>query len=151
MGQIESMVEEHVRLAAKIELELRKCERDVSYFINEYVHIEDLDSAEIAVPFSLWPKQKEALDAFTNNRLVIVLKARQLGLTWLAMGYSLHTKLFTPGRTVVGMSRRKMTLKNLSDGEFILRHLPKWMIRHVKDKVDGYKGLLGTVVFFNHH
>lgn len=141
MGQIESMVEEHVRLAAKIELELRKCERDVSYFINEYVHIEDLDSAEIAVPFSLWPKQKEALDAFTNNRLVIVLKARQLGLTWLAMGYSLHTKLFTPGRTVVGMSRREDDAKELVRRlEFILRYLPKWMIRHVKDKVDGYAG-----------
>ena len=34
--------------------------------------------------FRLCTKQKEALEAFDKNKLTIVLKARQLGLSWLA-------------------------------------------------------------------
>lgn len=37
------------------------------------------------VPFSLWPAQAEALEVLQTNDRVIILKARQLGITWLIL------------------------------------------------------------------
>jgi hypothetical protein len=59
--------------------------KSCKHFIEYFVKIEDRDAVELAVPFTLWPGQVQALDTFLNNRLNIVLKARQLGLTWLSL------------------------------------------------------------------
>ena len=41
------------------------------------------------IPFKLWPAQKEVAQTFQDHRLVVVLKARKLGLTWLALAFGL--------------------------------------------------------------
>src|ERR1700722_12228946 len=41
-----------------------------------------------------------------DNRLVVVLKARQLGLTWLVLAFALWLMLFHPIATVLLFSRR---------------------------------------------
>src|SRR5262249_16030303 len=41
------------------------------------------------VPFKLWPAQRDVARLFQERRLVVVLKARQLGLTWLALAFAL--------------------------------------------------------------
>jgi len=103
-------------------------------FICEMVHIEDKDSGTGIGRFKLWDGQKEALMAFRENRLVIVLKARQLGLTWLALAYSVWLLLFNAGYTIVGLSRRDEDAKELVRRMvLILRHLPRWLIRQKKD------------------
>ena len=42
---------------------------------------------------------------FLNERLCIVLKARQLGLTWLALVYTAWRMIFFPGFTASGISK----------------------------------------------
>ncbi len=68
------------------ERELRKAVRrgknDAAFFVETFCRIEDRDAPGVIVPFALWPAQKDALSAFSENRLSVVLKARQLGLTW---------------------------------------------------------------------
>ena len=67
---------------ARSELKWRKLKsKSCRYFTERYVHIKDPDVDSTVVRFKLWPGQVEALDAIVNNRLTIVLKARQLGLT----------------------------------------------------------------------
>ena len=61
------------------ELEREACRKDPVYFCETYCHIEDKDADELIQPFTLWDGQKKALTAFAGNRLVCVLKARQLG------------------------------------------------------------------------
>jgi hypothetical protein len=64
-----------------------------------------------------------------ENRLVVILKARQLGLTWLAVAFSLWLLLFHPIATVLLFSRRDdeavdllaVRLKGMHD------HLPAWL------------------------
>lgn len=46
---------------------------------------------------SLWPSQRPVIDTFRDNSHVIVLKARQLGLTWLAVFEALHTMKLNEG------------------------------------------------------
>jgi len=79
-------------------IEFDLCFRDdggLSYFINTYVKIEDPILGEW-IPFDLWPTQVTTLNLLLSNRLVIILKARQLGLTWLVLAYFLWKMLFRP-------------------------------------------------------
>ena len=114
---------------ARKELGKRNCQ----YFIETFVKIEDRDAAELAVPFTLWPNQVMALLSFLNNRLNIVLKARQLGLTWLALAYAVWKLVYQSGYSVVAMSKREEDSKELVRRVcFILRYLPNTMIREKK-------------------
>ena len=118
------------KAAAKVELELRKCSRDVSYFIEKYVFIEDRDVEEIVVHFDLWDGQKDTLKVIDENRLTIILKTRQLGITWLAIAYAVHKIIFKPGYSVVVISKSELeALEFIRRVVFMLTYLPTWMTR----------------------
>jgi len=116
-------------LDEKLEREQKEYYTDVEYFIERMVNIEDLDSPEINVPFKLWDGQKKALNEIIENRFNIVLKARQLGLTWLALAIALHYMIIKRGYKVIALSRTDDDAKKLVKRiDFIIRHLPKWLI-----------------------
>ena len=50
------------------------------FFIENFVHIENMDTGQ-PILFKLWPEQKKVLEKIHDNRLIIILKARQLGVT----------------------------------------------------------------------
>jgi hypothetical protein len=81
------------------------CVRSVEYFIERYCQIYDATSKNW-MAFDLWPEQREALRQVLDNRLVVVLKARQLGLTWLLLAVVLWMALFQPGATILLFSKR---------------------------------------------
>lgn len=58
------------------------------------------------LPFELWPAQRRVLRVIHEERLVIILKARQLGLTWLVLAYTLWMMVFRPAATVLLFSKR---------------------------------------------
>lgn len=91
--------------AASPPAEWQRCAADPLYFITTYVHIYDATAREW-IPFDLWPAQRETLDAIIAHRLTIILKARQLGLTWLVLGYALWLILFHAAAAVTLFSRR---------------------------------------------
>lgn len=130
----------------EVDIEREKCRRSVEYFAENYVYIESKDVRNEGgiIRFRLWPAQKEVLQAFMENRLVAVLKARQLGLTWLTLVYALWRMLFTPGYLVVAISRTDDESIELADwrlAQIIMPRLPEWLIRHVKDAPDNWHGL----------
>lgn len=80
------------------------------------------------IPFRLWPAQKNALRLLPGWRLALWLKARQLGMTWLALAYSLHTLLFQPGSTVLLFSRRDdEAIDLLQRLKGMHARLPEWL------------------------
>lgn len=83
-----------------------KCRQSCVYFIYTYCQIYDATSS-MWIPFLLWPGQVRTLDTIVNNRLVVILKARQLGLTWLCLSFILWKMLFHPAFTAVVFSRRE--------------------------------------------
>lgn len=104
-------------------------------FINDLVKIEDKDSEGAVIDFVLWEAQEEALKIFLKNRLIVVLKARQLGLTWEAISYATHLILFNAGKSVTAISQTEDDSKELVRRvKFILKHLPNWLI--VDDSAD---------------
>lgn len=108
--------------------EAKYCMEHPAYFVETYVHIEDKDAAELIVPFKLWDGQKKALQAFANDRLIVVLKARQLGFTWLALAEASRLLALNTGRTIVGLSRTEDEAKELVRRMgVILRYMPEFI------------------------
>jgi hypothetical protein len=114
--------------------EVYKCRKSAAYFLDVYGRIQDAVAGRW-VPFHLWPAQRQVLQTIVDRRLTVVLKARQMGLTWLVLGYALWLMLFHPAATVLLFSRRdeeavdllKVRLRGLYD------RLPPWL------KVDSFQ------------
>lgn len=110
-------------------VEKERSRRDCSYFIGEYVKIEDRDNKDsVVIPFRLWDRQKHVLLTFLTERLIQVLKARQLGLTWLALAYAAWSMIFKAGFSVIALSKTEDDAFELVRRVvFIIQHLPQWL------------------------
>lgn len=77
--------------------------QDVAAFIHEVVIIDDAQGdGELGTkPFHLWPAQAALLATITTERLILLLKARQLGITWLVLAYALWLGVFRAQRLVL--------------------------------------------------
>jgi len=80
---------------------------DLLYFVKHYCFFEDKDSAEVVVPFRPWKAQEDAFLSIRDNRLNLFLKARQIGITWVALMYCAHDLIYHPGHTVIALSKSK--------------------------------------------
>ncbi len=87
------------------QIEIDYIRDNLDYYVDTYVMIEDKDADEVIVPFKLWPAQQEALQSIHDNRLNIILKARQLGFTWLILAYVSWALLTHPGWLTIAFSR----------------------------------------------
>jgi len=96
--------------------EWNKCADSYCYFINTYVVIYDA-TLRGWIPFSLWLEQEASLETIHLNQLVIILKARQLGLTWLVLAYFLWLMIFHPSAAVLVFSLRDTEAKFLLGDE----------------------------------
>jgi hypothetical protein len=122
---------------AKVLQEVRKCRKSPAYFLDTYCQVYDA-TALGWVPFKLWAAQERALATTHGRQLTIMLKARQLGFSWLALGYALWLMLFRPAATVLIFSKRDDEAVELLD--FRLKEmsvkLPPWL-RPADSKTDG--------------
>jgi hypothetical protein len=114
----------------RFKVEVLKCRRSFAYFCNSYCHIlSDRGQGGNWVPFRLWPEQQRVAGLLQMNRLVVVLKARQLGLTWLVLAFGLWLMLFHPISTVLLFSRRDEEATDLLAVRLrgMYDHLPTWL------------------------
>ena len=110
------------------ELEWRRCADDPFYFVRTYVWIESERDSRGRELFGLWDYQEEALSTFMRDRFSVVLKARQLGFTTLAMAYALWLCLFNPRANILLISKSQDSAdKNLGMARFMYAFLPEWM------------------------
>lgn len=93
--------------------EVEFCRQHIDYFIDNYIYIEDKDNpVDIVQPFVRWKEQREATASIMAHRLNIVLKARQLGLSWVACAIATWYLLFS-GKTIICMSKSEDEAKEL--------------------------------------
>lgn len=90
------------------------CEASPIYFIAAYCWVFNATD-EAWIPFGVWPAQRWALGQIATHKLVIILKARQLGFTWLILGYCLWLMLFRPAATIGIFSRTETDAGDLLD------------------------------------
>jgi len=103
-----------------------KCKLNPVYFIYHCCQILDPVAGEW-IPFQLWPEQRDTVRALAENRLTIILKARQLGLTWLCLAYALWRMIFHPIAVVLLFSRRDTEAMYLLERlKGMYTRLPTW-------------------------
>lgn len=121
-----------IRELARRELERRKMREDDFYFVENYVWIENKEDTATTnkVLFNLWAEQKQAWIDITNHKKVIVPKARQIGITWLAIARALKWSLDVPGHKTIILSQSDDYAKEaVLRSDFILSHLPEWLVQ----------------------
>lgn len=128
-------------------LEIARCFHSYSYFIDKYCKIYDSIEKEW-VPFTLWPSQRQVLDQIHHNQLTVILKARQLGISWLAICYALWSVLYQPIAVVSIFSRRDTESMYLMGDERmrgVYENLPPWMRTGHKATTDsGHEWVLNS-------
>ena len=120
------------------------------FFVENFVYIENVDT-ERPVLFKLWPEQKKALEKIHDNRLIIILKARQLGLTWLSLAYALWCMLRRPGFRVTALSRgEKEAIELVRRIKFILQYMPSYLIAEgKKENAISWEGITSRVTIYH--
>lgn len=64
----------------------------------------DEENGLTEIPFTLWPAQAELLKDILTERLLLILKSRQLGISWLVLAVALWLCLYRSGRLVLVFS-----------------------------------------------
>ena len=107
-----------------------ECEKvceSFEYFLNDYCYIED-KIAKKPILFKLWPEQAKIITKLLTALLLIILKARQLGLTWLCAAYAIWYCMTKPMKLVVVISAKgEWAVEFMERVYFILNFLPDWI------------------------
>ena len=109
-----------------IKQEYIKCAQDPIYFMKKYCMIQHPTRGRIA--FNLYPFQEKTLTLLSKHDRNIILKSRQLGISTLAAGKSLHQMLFNRDTNVLVIATKQDTAKNLvTKVKFMYDELPSWL------------------------
>ena len=124
--------------------EIEYCRDNLEYFVDEYGHIEDKDNpTNIIQKFQMWKAQREALRSIAENKFNVILKARQLGFSWLVLHYATWVML-CEGRTVIGLSQKEDDAKELVRRmEVICSNAPD-LFREEGKQPAGWNGIVYT-------
>ncbi len=107
--------------------EIIKCGKDPIYFIKKYVKIQHPTRGTI--PFATYKFQEDCLQEFEKNRLNIVLKSRQLGLSTLAAAYATWLAIFYKDKNVLVIATKLPTAMNfIKKVKVALENLPPWLL-----------------------
>jgi hypothetical protein len=118
------------------EIEIAACRGDPVYFVDTFGIIdntkddgtEQSQNSNSTIPFKLWGSQIPVLYAIWSTRKVVILKARQLGISWLVCSYVLWHCLFHAGKNVLLFSKGQPYADELIRRIAAMYHrLPGWM------------------------
>ena len=109
-----------------------KCKYDFLHFAKRYAHIEIKDTSGEGSGrmsrFHPWPKQIELMKSFLVDRLHIILKARQLGISWLSGLFGLWRFNFHCHEHILIESKKENDAKDLlTKIKMAYDVLPVWM------------------------
>lgn len=104
-----------------------RCEKDVVYFFETFVKIKDSIKCQ-AISWGAWQYLIDLLHIFEEENEIVILKARQLGISWLVAGYALWTVLFKENALVLMFSKGERESWELVDKcKFIYNNLPSYL------------------------
>lgn len=94
--------------------------------MTQYAKINDPDKG--VIPFEDWPHLVEILDFIALHKELVILKARQLGVSWLLAGYALWKATFFISSRVLMLSQGETEAADLlNKSRFIHSQLPDFL------------------------
>lgn len=76
-------------------------------------YIETPQDTQTRQPFTFWPEQVRVATALFTHTLIVILKARQLGITWVLCAYALMLMLTKRDQTVLVFSQGQLEANNI--------------------------------------
>lgn len=115
-----------VEYTAEMISEFKKCKDDPVYFCRNYVYIKHPIHGQIK--FDLYDYQEEVLENYKDNRLNILLSARQTGKTETTGAYILWYSIFQKSKEVLIASNKSANAKDIiSKIQNAYEELPNWL------------------------
>ena len=109
-----------------IKKEYIKCAQDPAYFMKKYCMIQHPIQGKI--PFDLYDFQEKTINEFQEQRMNVILKARQLGISTLTAGYSLWMMTFQQDKNILVIATKQEVAKNLVTKVRVMHaNLPSWL------------------------
>lgn len=118
----------HAEVAYTAEMlrEVKRCKEDPVYFCRNYVYIKHPIRGQIK--FDLYDYQEEVIDNYKNNRLNILLSARQTGKTETTGAYILWYSIFQKSKEVLIASNKSANAKDIiAKIQNAYEELPHWL------------------------
>jgi len=136
--ELNEVTDEDVRL---LEIEKNRC-RSFPYFLKYVKLIEPpgFNSPGGVIPLELWPHIKKTIKTFLESRLVVILKSRQIGASWLIATYVLWYAMFNKGANILLFSKgEREAIELLGKAYRVLGQLPPFL--KLKPKPDSSEEL----------
>lgn len=112
---------------ASVNIEYQKCAKSFWYFATHYVYVLNPQEGGV-IRFAPWLHQQQLIGLVQSHDRLIVLKARQLGVSWVFAAYALWLCLFRPGSNILIFSiRQKEAIEMKDRAKFIWRNLPDFL------------------------
>ncbi|MFA5053004.1 MAG: hypothetical protein WC565_03030 [Parcubacteria group bacterium] len=120
------------KILAEREIERRRCEAHPAELLKHVSCVDATDGSvfkfQLINPEDDWYWQRELLDEWLAGSKHICLKARQLGITWLAAALALWTLLYKPGAGVLIVSTKEGEAIKVANRLWnMLKSLPQWL------------------------
>jgi len=135
-------------------IEFAKCMGSFLHFL-KWVKIVDpptLDNAGGVISLELWPHLMEVIKALLSQKLIAVMKSRQIGLSWLMAAYALWYVLSHQGGVVILFSKgEKETWELLAKCRRIWTQLPEFLKLPVKPDSSeemGFPSMMSSIKAF---
>jgi len=106
--------------------EIKICRTDPCYFIENYGKIRH--PIKGLIPFELFDFQKDVIRKMLDNRFVIIVKSRQMGISTLMAAYSCWLATFYNGKQILILANKGEVATNLiMKCKIFLKSIPIWM------------------------
>jgi len=137
--------------AAALAEQLDRYRADVAHFVDEAIIIDAAqdDGEHGLMPFHLWDAQRALLTDIDAARLLLILKARQLGISWLCCAYALWLCLYKTNRVVLIFSKSQDEANELTRRVSVMYHRLSGDVRSAlptlrKDNTEGIEWANGS-------
>lgn len=90
-----------------------QCKNSPHLFVGRHCTIET--PAGQVIPFEMWQLQLETLTELQQAKKLIVLKARRLGLSWVALSYALWLAIYKQGIRILILCKKEADAAELLD------------------------------------
>ena len=130
------MIEVAIPTKEEQEIEIVKCV-NLFHFL-KYVKIRE--PGDTAVDYQLWGHLVDFYSQMLDNKMIILVKAKQIGVSWALAIYALWKIYTTPGFNVLEISMGDRESRDLLlKSRIVFDNLPKWMKRYTISPDSGEK------------
>lgn len=108
------LLKEHRARQKRSDLSFEEIERPETFIRKTKVRAPQA-AGQSQLPFDLWPSQVSVLEQLETHNLIVFLKARQLGITWIICAYAYWLCIHFPGKFVLVFSQGQLEANEIVD------------------------------------